>query len=441
VSQPATSTHARALPSAVVPRRGWLSWARRSEANPALAFTVKTVVASRLVVWGAAILAIALIGANKFRYQDLDTGHYTFPFASSALNLAFAPAARWDSVWYLHIAASGYFSRSATAFFPLYPLLIHLGTVLVGSGILAGTLISLVSMTVGLYLLHRLVGLDLSDAQARATVLLVAFFPVSFFLSAVYTEALFLMLSVGAIYAARLDRWAWAGVLGALAAATHSNGLFVALPLAMIYLYGPRAGGRARQQAHFWQPRYGVSGSILWLGVVPVGLLAYMGYLVLTHHSPMAPFTAEAGWGRQFAGPFGAVPRALADLPAEVRFLLSGAASVLGPGHGVGWTTTRNLLDMGFLAFAAAGLALSWRRVPFAYFVYAVALLAEALSYPNATEPLLSFSRFVIPMFPVFMGWGALIGERPTIRRDVLTVSAALLVMFSALWALWAWIA
>jgi Mannosyltransferase (PIG-V) len=441
VSQPATTTHARGLSSAAVPRRGRLSWARGRKANPALAFTVKAVGASRLVVWGAGILAIALIGANKFRYQDLDTGHYTFPFASSALNLAFAPAARWDSVWYLHIAASGYFSRSATAFFPLYPLLIHLSTVLVGSGILAGTLISLVSMTVGLYLLQRLVALDLSDAQARATVLLVAFFPVSFFLSAVYTEGLFLMLSVGAIYAARLDRWAWAGVLGGLAAATHSNGVLIGLPLAVIYLYGPRSARRMRDRSRRWQPRYRVSGSALWLGIVPVGLLVYMGYLVLTHHSPMAPFTAEADWGRQFAGPFGAVPKALADLPAEVRFLLSGAASMLGPGHGVGWTTTRNLLDVGFLAFAVVGLALSWRRAPFAYFVYAIALLAESLSYPTVTEPLFSFSRFVIPIFPVFMGWGAWIGERPVVRRDVLIVSGALLVLFSALWGLWAWVA
>jgi hypothetical protein len=441
VSQPATTTHAPVLPTVAAPRRGWFGWARVKDADPALVLTVRAVIASRLIVWTAALLAIALLGANKFRYQDLDLGHYTYPFSSSALNLAFAPAARWDSVWYLHIASSGYFSRSATAFFPLYPLLIHLGTLLFGSAILAGTLISLVSMTVGLYLVQRLARLDLSDAQARATVMLIAFFPVSFFLSAVYTEALFLMLSVGAIYAARLDRWAWAGMLGGLAAATHSSGLFVALPLAMIYLYGPRAGGRLRQRAHFYQPRYGVSGSILWLGIVPIGMLAYMGYLVLAHHSAMAPFTAEADWGRQFAGPFGAVPKALADLPAEMRFLLSGAASVLTPGHGVGWTTTRNLLDMGFLAFAAIGLALSFRRVPFAYFVYAVALLAEALSYPNGTEPLLSFSRFVIPMFPVFMGWGAWIGERPTVRRDVLTISAALLVMFSGLWGLWAWIA
>jgi hypothetical protein len=441
VSTPATTTHAPALPAGRAPRRGWISFRRAQAIDPALTFTVKAVVASRLVIWASALLAIAVVGSNKFRYQDLDTGHYTYPFASSVLNLAFAPAARWDSIWYLHIASSGYFSHSTFAYFPLYPLLIRLGAMLLGSALVAGTLISLASMTVGLYLIHRLARLDLSDAQARATVMLIAFFPVSFFLSAVYTEALFLMLSVGAIYAARLDRWAWAGALGALAAATHSNGVLIALPLAVIYFYGPRSGGPMCARAHWWQPRYRVSGSVLGLGIVPVGLLAYMGYLVLIHHSPMAPFAAEADWGRQFAGPFGAVPKALAMLPGEVRFLLSGAGSVVDPAHPSGWVTTRGLLDTGFLAFAAIGLALCWRRVPFAYVIYAVALLAEALSYPTPNEPLESFSRYAISIFPLFLGWGAWLGERPRIRRDVLTISAALLVMFSALWGLWAWIA
>jgi Mannosyltransferase (PIG-V) len=441
VTPPATTTHAPTLSAARAPRRGWLSLRRAQSIDPAVAFTVKTVIASRLVIWASALLAIALLGANRFRYQDLDHAHYTYPFASSILNLAFAPAARWDSVWYLGIAKSGYFSRSAPAFYPLYPLLIHLGTTVFGSALFVGTLISLVSMTVGLQLVHRLARLDLSEPQARATVLLVAFFPVSLFLSAVYTEALFLMLSVGAIYAARLDRWAWAGVLGGLAAATRSNGVLIVLPLALIYLYGPRARAAARPPAHWWQPRHGISGSAVWLAVVPVGLFAYMGYLVLAHHSALAPFAAEADWGRQFAGPFGAVPKVLAALPAEVRLLLSGAGSMLGTGHGVAWTTTRNLLDTGFLVFAAVGLALAWRRVPFAYLVYAAALLAEALSYPTMNEPLESFSRYVIPIFPVFMGWGAWLGERPRARRDVLAISATLLVMFSGLWGLWAWIA
>ena len=71
--------------------------------------------------------------------------------------------------------------------------------------------------------------------------LLVAFCPVSFFLSAVYTESLFLALSVGSIYAARRERWLLCGVLGFLAAISRNGGVALILPTAIIYLYGPRA--------------------------------------------------------------------------------------------------------------------------------------------------------------------------------------------------------
>jgi hypothetical protein len=440
VSQPATTTHAHALPAAAASRRAWLRSRRAREADPALVFTLKAVIGSRLIVWAGALLGIGLIGRNLQTIAAKDPSHYTQPFSSAALNLLFAPAARWDSVWYLEIAKSGYVSRSAPAFFPLYPLLIHLGAMLFGSALVVGTMISLVAMAGGLYLLHRLARLDLSDAQARTTVLLIAFFPVSFYLSAAYTEALFLVLSVAAIYAARLDRWGWAAVIGGMAAATRSDGVLIALPLAVLYLYGPRAGGQLRDRARWWQPRYTVSASILWLGLVPAGLLAYMGYLGIVRHAPLAPFAAQAQWGRQFAGPFGAVPKALAILPADLHLLFTGTASLVGPRSADNWNS-HNLIDLVFLAFAALGLIFSWRRVPFAYVIYSVALLAESLSYPTGLEPLMSLPRFVIPIFPLFMGWGAVLGERPRLRKDVLLASGALLVLFSSLWGIWAWIA
>jgi len=74
-------------------------------------------------------------------------------------------------------------------------------------------------------------------------------------------------------------------------------------------------------------------------------------------------------------------------------------------------------------------------------FVYALALLAEACSYPTPLEPLMSLSRFVLVMFPVFMGWGARLGGRPRLNRAALVGSALLLATFSAVWATWAWIA
>ena len=69
---------------------------------------------------------------------------------------------------------------------------------------------------------------DFGRDVASLCVLLVAVFPGGLWLSAVYSEALFLLLSVGAIYAARTDRWAWAGIAGALAASTRASPYFKA---------------------------------------------------------------------------------------------------------------------------------------------------------------------------------------------------------------------
>jgi hypothetical protein len=339
----------------------------------------------------------------------------------------------------LQIAHLGYFSRQSSAFFPLYPLLIGLGGGSYGASLIVGTLISVASLTVGLYFVYRLALLDLDAAQARATVWLIALFPTAFFFSAVYSESLFLMLSVGAIYAARLDRWAWAGILGGLAGATRSNGLLIAIPLVLIYLYGPRSAIQKSALTKWWRPRYALCRSVLWLLLVPIGIAAYMTYLAITHDAPLAPFQAQAFWGREFAGPFGAIVHLVSALPGDFHRIASGTTrSIIG--DPISWDI-HDLIDLGFLAFAFAGLAFSWRRVPFAYFAYAFVFLGQALSDPRIIGPLASLPRYLLPMFPLFMGWGAVLGRRPAVNRGALVVSAALLAVLSGLWACFAWVA
>ncbi len=75
---------------------------------------------------------------------------------------------------------------------------------------------------------------------ARLAVLVTALAPMAFFFSAVYSESLYLALSVGLFWCARQGRWGWAGVLGALASATRSAGLVLIVPMLVLYLYGPR---------------------------------------------------------------------------------------------------------------------------------------------------------------------------------------------------------
>jgi Mannosyltransferase (PIG-V) len=430
------------LPLSARPRRALHARRRAARTDAATTVGVRAVLLSRALVWVAGLSALALFGKDGLSVAVFDPIHVTEPFHSSLANDLFAPTARWDTVWYVWISRLGYYTRQATAFFPLYPLLIRGGTALFRSEVVVGTLISLGSMLLGLVMLHRLVELDMGEREARLTVILVAFFPTAFFLSAVYTEALYLALSVGAIYAARLDRWAWAGALGALAAATRSSGILIVVPLALLYLYGPRASTPAGAATSWWRPRHRPARSALWLALVPLGLIAFMAYLALfAHDSPLAPFQAEdLYWGRHFSAPFAAVWDALKLLPSDVRGVWTGAGAgartlePLTPAY-------HALIDIGFLAFAAIGFVASWRRVPFAYIAYTFALLAEGLSYPTHIEPLSSFPRYVLVMFPIFIGWAGLLANRRRLTFAVIGASTLALAVLSGLWTMWAWVA
>jgi Mannosyltransferase (PIG-V) len=374
---------------------------------------VRAIVVSRALVWAAGLLAISHFALRLGQFTAIDPQHLTEPFRSGLLNDLVAPAARWDAVWYLRIAEHGYSSSRAPAFYPLYPLLIRAGTTLFGGPLVVGASISVVSGTIALLLIHRLSRLDLNESQSRLSVLLIAFFPTALFLSTVYSESLFLALSVGSIYAARQVRWARAGLLGGLAAATRPEGVLLVLPLALLL-------GRPRLRP-----------VAAWLGLVPAGLVAYMLFMAMSGHGLLAPLHAESVWGRRFAGPLAGVGAAVQGIRGNLMTLQQGIPA-----------QPHDLIDLGFLLFAVLGLAWCYQRLPLAYFAYGVVSLAEAVSYPSAGgEPLLSLSRFVLVIFPVFMGWGARFGDRRRLSWAVLGLSAGLLAVFSGLWATWAWVA
>ena len=191
----------------------------------------------------------------------------------------------------------------------------------------------------------------------------------------------------------------------------------------------------------WWRPRYRISKSSLWLLLIPAGLVAYLGYLWIAHNAPLAPFQVQQKlWRHEFVGPFGAIVTLALRLPHDLHLLLTGHASHLAPGDPISWNA-HDLIDIPFLAFGLAGLAFSWRRVPTSYFVYGLVYLAYALSDPTKMEALEALPRFLLVAFPLFMGWGGWLAERPAARRATLTISALLLVVFSGLWGVWAWVA
>jgi Gpi18-like mannosyltransferase len=76
------------------------------------------------------------------------------------------PAYRWDALGYTTIAQHGYTTARSTVLFPLYPLLIRGLSVVVGSPVLAGLLISLSAFAIGLTLVHRIASDELGRRAA-----------------------------------------------------------------------------------------------------------------------------------------------------------------------------------------------------------------------------------------------------------------------------------
>lgn len=374
---------------------------------------------SRLVVWVAGVAAVVVFGVDAANATAYDPAGLTRPFGAVGDALV-APAARWDAKWFLTIAEEGYDGQRA-AFFPLYPALLTAAGAITGSALVGGIVVSLGCLVAGLTVLHRLVTLDFGEDVARLCVLLVACFPGALWLSAVYSEALFLALSAGAVYAARTDRWAAAGICGALAASTRSAGIVLLVPLALLWWRGPR------------RPR-----RLAWLALVPVGLGLFCLALAAAGEDPLAPFSAQEAWDREGAIPLGAVPDAVRAGSDGVRDIVTGTPRPTAP-YDPAWL---NVGLLGCLVAVLAALAGALRRLPAAYSLYAVAALSLPLSFPVEGQPLMSLPRFVAVLWPLHL-WLAVVLARRGARARGIAVGASLagLALVSAEVSTWGWIA
>src|SRR3954469_825087 len=368
---------------------------------------------SRLLVWASGAAAAALWGLSA-RVSLFDPGAVTRPFGPAG-NALVAPLARWDSVWYLAIANDGYPADDPrrAAFFPLYPLLVRAANAVVGSPIVAGALVSLLCFAVALVLLHRLTELELGAPAARMTVWAIALFPGAVFFSAVYSEALYLALSGGCLYAARTGRWGWAAAAGALGAATRSAGVLLVVPLVVLWL--ARGERRPRDAA--------------WIALVPLGLAAFCAALAAGGGDALAPFHAQDIWFRHFAGPFAGVWDGTTAAWRGLHHLDDKAARA-------------DVVLFCFLVLAVPAVVGTLRRLPAAYGAYVLAALALPLSYPVGPQPLMSLPRFLAVLFPLFMWLGAWLADGGRGRRlAVLGPSAAGLAAVTAVVATWHWFA
>jgi hypothetical protein len=338
--------------------------------------------------------------------------------------------ARWDSGYYLDIARRGYWhganQDSAVDFFPMYPLLIDLVKPLAGDRVTAGILISHVALLGALMLLYRLTELEFHDhGTASRTIFYIAIFPTSFFFSAVYTESLFLLFSVGCVYFARKRLWAWAALLGVLSTATRLIGitLWGVVGLEWLYAHGWTFAGLHRR-ATWRSVGQGVrrdAASLAVINTIPLGLLSYMLFLQEKFGDPIAFATVQKNWGRELRGPLAYIGEGL-DVLIHSRWRAGN----------VPYEILANVVCV----LAALALAVwVWRRLGATYGLYSALAVLVPLS-----SGLGSLVRFIVVIFPLFMVLGSW-GRRPWLDRALIALFGVFLGIFTLLFVNWIFVA
>src|SRR5918997_3291084 len=276
------------MPRGVTTKGRETAYLKETARREGLLFVLLAFAASRLLYLGAGSLFANMVPVSRFQAVTMDV-----PFGRMGL------WSHWDGEHYVALAAGGYLQPPefvSPAFFPLYPLLMRSfaelfgGSVTWGSLSVWGPLISLAALPFALFFVYRIAEEHWDSGVARGAVLALALFPTAFFLNAAYTESLFLALSAGSLWAARVRRdLLLACALAALATATRNVGVFLLVPLAYEWLKGWREYGPWRGAAC--------------LALASSGLLWYAAYLWLRFGDPLLFYTQQGRWNRGATDP------------------------------------------------------------------------------------------------------------------------------------------
>ncbi|CAN5615932.1 hypothetical protein BH24ACT20_BH24ACT20_10380 [soil metagenome] len=392
-----------------------------------LGFVLAVYAASRVFYLIAGAVLVQITPLSAFQSATSDE-----PFGT--MNLW----SHFDGEHYARLAAEGYLNPPndiSPAFFPLYPLLIRSFAALFGGPIspevlaVWGVLISLIALPFALYFVYRIAEDGWGVRVAQGAVLALAFFPTTFYLNATYTESLFLALSAGAVWAARVRKDLFlACLLAGLATATRNVGLFLVVPLAYEWF---RNVGYYR----WWRGSY--------LALAPSGLVAYMGYQWWKFGSPFLFYTDQKDWNREATSPLVTISNAWQEARGGVKWLFDPQVSLaeLKPDQLMTHLNLANdTYNLAFLILAVVLLIAGLRVLSPGMWGYAflVSIFPAFFGAPGAT--LMGLSRYVLVAFPLFIVLGVLLRNR-TILGVWLLASTVLSLLFCAMFVTWWYVA
>jgi len=295
-------------------------------------------------------------------------------------------ARRQSNAHYI-IAQQGY-SQYVLVFFPLYPVLMKLGNMAGLDYILAGFIISNIALFLSVLLFYKLVALEFAKEIAERSVLYLLIFPAAFFLTMVYTESLFLLLSLFTFYFSLKRRWLLFGIFGFLATLTRVTGIYLFFPILWEY----------------WHQEKRIKPNIAFLFLMPIAIISFFTYHAYKFSNFFIFLEGQKTWNREFLnfnhlfGPYSSVPE-----------------------------KTNFYFEIFFIIILIAVCILSFKRIRFSYWLY---LILSAV-IPPLSGSFESTIRYMLVLFPMFIVFSQL-GENPYFDR-LYTFVAILLLSLSTL--------
>lgn len=353
-------------------------------------------------IWWIVINAFAFLSLNRLHLdqsQDL-----AMPWPQVRMNYSYKLAQGPDSFMGMHvrkqswknldIAKSGYNYVTNTiatnlVVFPLYPFSIrYLGNIFSIDYSLAGFFISNISILISVLVFYKLAQIDFKKAIAERAVLYLLIFPTAFFFTMIYTESLFLLLSLLVFYFALRRQWLLVGLVGFLASLTRISAIFLFLPILYEYF---------QQEKRF-------KLNSLFLALIPIGVISFFLYHYYQYGDFFIYFKALKNWDREFLN--------------FSNVLLSSSSSQ---------QTVNSTLEIFFEVIAVAACVLAIRRIRTSYYLY----LVISVVIPLLSGSVISTNRYILVMFPLFILF-ARFGENLYFDR-LYTFISILLLSFSTL--------
>ncbi len=312
--------------------------------------------------------------------------------------------ANFDGEHFLAIAYWGY-KPLEQAFFPLYPLIISSIPLEIYSSsniqylnlTFNGLIVSNLMFLLSLIALFKLLKIDYSGKIAFGTLLLLVFFPTSFYFGALYSESLFLLLTVSSFYFARKKRWWLAALLGGLASLTRVFGvlLFPALVIEM------------------WQQKESLR-KIIRLLFIPFGLLIYMYYQWINFGDPLAFYNLQLVVGEQHQ-------RGIVLLP-QVFYRYINMLITVSPNNLIYQTIVLELL-IGILFFFLPIYGF-YKKIRLSYLFFAMmGFLLTTFQGSFSSSP-----RYILVLFPSFLAFYLFISKWPRIFIFFLILAMTILL-------------